>query len=100
MRMTYSGVTTVNDGTLIVGKASGLGTAAGATDNTTINADGTLTIRWDVANISTEQIILNEGTLRGMGTNATAGGTIMLTVDSDISAPNDTRCFDAIRSYQ
>ena len=81
----YSGVTTVNDGTLIVGKASGLG-AIGATANTRINADGTLTI--NAVNIGTEEIILNGGILRGMGTGANAGGTITLMADSNISALN------------
>jgi filamentous hemagglutinin family protein len=88
---TYTGLTTINAGTLSVTNASALGTTA---SGTTIASTGTLDIN-GVA-IGAEAISLNSGTITGTGSssltgnitlggNSTLGGTGALTLSGIIS---------------
>ncbi|WP_254508744.1 autotransporter-associated beta strand repeat-containing protein [Anatilimnocola floriformis] len=82
---TYTGVTSIQAGTIIAGNATALGTTAG---NTVITADASLDVR---ANIGTEGIsIIGAGVGRtgalvtGAGSTGTVGGTVAMTGPTSI----------------
>lgn len=95
----YTGVITVEAGTLSVRRGTGtggnstLGKSTGVSDGTVVNADGTLqfdpgnTTEGAGANISmAEHITLNGGTLRAHTLESTVTGAVVLTASSNLTA--------------
>lgn len=82
---TYSGITTVNGGTLIVANATGLGSVAGGTfvNNAILTIAG--------VNVGNEAIFLDNSTLRGTGTAGLAGDVTL--------ADNSTDTIDAVGNF-
>ena len=85
----YTGLTTVDQGTLIVSHSDALGTPPGGPNNTSVrvNANGVLELRNDIT-VSGETLTLNGGTLRGYGSKnvTTWAGRIILRAASALSA--------------
>ena len=85
----YTGLTTVDQGTLIVSHGDALGTPPDGPNNTgvRVNANGVLELRNDIT-VSGETLTLNGGTLRGYGSKnvTTWAGLIILRAASALSA--------------
>ncbi len=85
----YTGLTTVDQGTLIVSHSDALGTPPDGPNNTgvRVNANGVLELRNDIT-VSGETLTLNGGTLRGYGSKnvTTWAGRIILRAASALSA--------------
>ena len=85
----YTGLTTVDQGTLIVSHSDALGTPPDGPNNTgvRVNANGVLELRNDIT-VSGEALTLNGGTLRGYGSKnvTTWAGRIILRAASALSA--------------
>lgn len=77
---TYSGATSINDGTLQIGNAAALGTTA---NGTTVAAGATLDLAGQ--SVSAEAITLNGGTLANSVGSATLGSALTLAADSNVA---------------
>ena len=85
---TYTGVTTLNSGTTIAGKATAFG-GTGATAGTVINSSALLDV--NSLNLGAEQFTLAGGTIKNNGTADQSNATQKVTVTADSSVGGSKR---------
>jgi len=97
---TYTGVTTINAGTLVAANNTALGTLAGGT---TVANGATLALQGGIT-VGAEALSINgtgvggDGALRNLGGNNTLGGTVTLAGNAEIQSDGGTLTLNAANS--